>query len=135
MSRENVEVVRRANAALNEADWDTARELFHPDVEFCDLRPAPDLPQIVRGIDGLGAVLAQWSDAYDEFGVEAYEYVDAEPWVIVDVRWHGRGKGSSVPLADMRQADACKVLDGKIVALTTAYDDVASALAAVRPDS
>jgi len=134
MSQENVEIVRRLNAEFNAGNWDAAFALFHPEVEFRDLRPAPDLPEVVRGIDALALVLRNWAGAYDGLGVVAYEYIDADPWVVVDACWHGEGKGSAVPLVDPRQADACKVEDGKIVALVVAYPDVPAALEALEPE-
>jgi ketosteroid isomerase-like protein len=130
MSRENVEIVRRSNALFNTGDLDAASELAHPDIEFRDLQNAPDLPEALHGRDSLRLALTYWTDALDEFGVEAYEYIDADPWVIADVRWHGKGKNSEVRV-DVRQADACRVEDGKIVEWVVGYPDVAAALKAV----
>jgi ketosteroid isomerase-like protein len=38
MSQENVEIVRQGNALLNAGDWSGLLQLYHRDVEFCDLR-------------------------------------------------------------------------------------------------
>ena len=130
MSRENVEIVRRSNALFNAGDLDAAFELLHSDAEFRDLQNAPDLPEVLHGLDSLRLALRHWTDAYDDFGVEVYEYIDADPWVIADVRWHGKGKGSDL-LVDVRQADTCRVKDGKIVEWIIGYRDVATALKAV----
>jgi ketosteroid isomerase-like protein len=133
MSQKNVELVRHSNVLFNAGDLDAAVELMHPDVEFRDLQHAPDLPQVLHGLDSVRLVLRHWTDAYDDFGVEVYEYVDADPWVIADVRWHGRGKGSGIRV-DVRQADACRVEDGKIVAWIVGYPDLATALKVVPRD-
>jgi len=130
VSQENVEVVRRANALLNAGDTEDAFALVHPDVEFRDLQNAPDLPEVMRGHESLRLVLRQWMDAYDEFGVEVYEYIDADPWVIADVRWHGKAKGSEMPV-DVRQVDMCRFVDGKIVEWVVGYPDLRAALKAV----
>ena len=126
-----MEIVRRANAAFTAGDWDALVELYHPDIEFRDLQHAPDLPEVLRGVDSIGLALTNWTDAYDEFGAEIHEYIDAEPWVIMDVYWHGKGKGSEIRV-DLRQADACKIEDGKIVSWTIGYVDVATALEVLR---
>jgi ketosteroid isomerase-like protein len=39
---ENLEVVRRANAAVNRGDLEALRELLHPDMEWEDSAPAGD---------------------------------------------------------------------------------------------
>ena len=130
MSQENVEVVRRVNALFVARAWDAMFELCGPEIEFQDLQHAPDLPETLHGRESIRRVLAHWVDAYDEFGADIYEYVDADPWVVVDARWYGTGKGSSLPI-DLRVADACKIENGKIVRWIIGYADVATALKAV----
>src|SRR6266576_2826697 len=130
MSQENVEIVRRGTVLVNAGDWDALFELYHPDVEFRDLQHAPDMPEMLRGLDAVRLVVANWTEVYDEFGAEVYEYVDAHPWVICDTRWHGKVKGSDVPI-DIHVADAYEIKDGKIVRAIMSYPDVATALKAV----
>ena len=130
MSQENVEVVRRSNALFNAGEWDALIELFHPDVELRDLRHAPDAPEVVRGPEALSLVLGTWTEVYDEFEADVHEYIDADPWVICDTRWHGKVKGSDMPI-DLHVADAYEVNDGKIVRVINSYSDVAAALKAV----
>jgi ketosteroid isomerase-like protein len=131
MSHENVEIIRRANALANAGDWDALLELYHPDVETRDLQHAPDVPEVTRGLEPLRLVLEHWTDVYDEFGAEVYEYIDAHPWVICDARWYGKGKGSDVPI-DIHVADTFEIRDGKIVRAIMSYPDVATAVEAVR---
>jgi ketosteroid isomerase-like protein len=130
MSQENVDIIRRANALGNAGDWDAFFELFHPDVEFRDLQHAPDLPEVIRGLEAFRLLAASWTEVYDEFAAEIYEYIDAHPWIICDTRWHGKGKGSDLPI-DLRVADAYEVKDGKIARAIVSYPDVAKALEAV----
>jgi len=59
-------------------------------VEFCDLRSAVDTPQVLRGVEAVQALLVGWSEAWDYFGSEVYKYIDAEPYVICDMRRRGR---------------------------------------------
>jgi ketosteroid isomerase-like protein len=131
MSQENIGVVRRAADVLTgTGDWNAMFELCHPDAEFRDLQNAPDMPEVVRGIEAIREVAAQWTDVYDEFRPEIYEFVDAHPWVVVDARWYGTGKGSDL-VVDFHGADAFDVREGKIVRIVLGYPDVATAIASV----
>jgi ketosteroid isomerase-like protein len=133
MSKENVEILRRANVLANAGGWDTVLdELYHPDAELRDLRHGPDLPELAQGREAVRLVLRSWMAAYDEFGAEVYQYVDVDPWVVCDTRWYGRGKGSDVPI-DVRGADAYELRDGKVFRAVIGYPDVATALEAVGP--
>jgi ketosteroid isomerase-like protein len=130
VSQENVEIVRRGNALLNEGDWDELFDLCDPDVEFCDLRSAVDTPQVLRGADSVKALLMSWSEAWDGFGAEVYEYVDADTFVICDTRWYGTGRESGAAI-DLRQADVYEVRSGKLVRVTLGYATKSEALKAV----
>jgi ketosteroid isomerase-like protein len=131
MSQENVEILRRANTLFLAAKWDALLDLFHPEIEFRDLRHAPDLPEVLYGRESIRLALTNWLDAYDEFGAEILgEYVDVDPWVVMDVRWYGKGKGSDVPI-DIRGADACELVEGMIVRWVVGYRDVPTALQAI----
>jgi ketosteroid isomerase-like protein len=130
MSRENVEIVRRIVASFNAGDVVAVAELFHPAAEWRDLSHAPDTPEVLVGVDAIIAAGGQWSQVFDEFSAEVYEYIDAHPWVVCDTRWSGQGRGSAVGV-DIRQADAYEVRDGKVVRAVLAYPDAAAALKAV----
>ena len=132
MSRQNVQILSRCAELLNVGDWDALFEMYAADVqvEFRDLRPAPDTPEVLRGREAFRRVVAHWSEPYDEFGAEVYEYLDADPWVICDTRWHSKGRGAEAPI-DLHFADAYEVKDGKITRAILGYPDVATALEAV----
>jgi hypothetical protein len=55
---------------------------------------------------------------------------NADPWVICDTRWYGKGKGSGMPI-EQRVADAYEVKGAKIVRATMSYPDVSTALDAL----
>jgi ketosteroid isomerase-like protein len=129
VSRENVEFVRRVYA-LETGDIEGLIELYHEDAEWRDLQHAPDTPEVVRGKAAILALWTQWTDVFDEFTVEVYEYIDAHPWVICDSHWRGSGRESDLAI-DLRSADAVEVRDGKIARVTLGYPDVATALEAV----
>jgi len=125
-----VELVRRGNALVSAGEWDAAFALWHTDAEYRDLQHGPDMPEVLKGLEGLRRIAALWMDVYEELGAEVYEYIDAHPWVICDTRWHGKVKGSDLPI-DVHVADAYEVRGGKIARAIMSYPDVATALKAV----
>jgi ketosteroid isomerase-like protein len=138
VSQENVELIRRGVGLANESDDHQAveaavAELYHPDVELRDLQHPPDVPEVVRGRAAVVAGLQKWMELFDDWSVEVYEYIDADPWVVCDTHWRATGKGSDVPI-DWRVADAHEVKDGKIVREIYGFPDVAAALEAVRAE-
>jgi len=126
MSQENVEVVTGIIASFNAGDVLAAAEGFHPDAEWRDLSHAPDTPELLVGVEAIVAVAAQWAQAFDKFGAEVFEYIDADPWVICDTRWYGEGRGSTLGV-EIHQADAYEVRDGKVARAVLAYPDVPTA--------
>ena len=129
MSQKNVAILSRCAELLNVGDWDALFELYHADVEveFRDVRPPPDIPEVLRGRDGLRRVVAHWTAPYDEFGAEVREYIDADPWVVCDTHWYAKSKGSD-RATKVRFADAYEVKTGKIRRAIIGYRDVAGAL-------
>jgi ketosteroid isomerase-like protein len=130
MSQENVDVVKRAIALLNRGDWDEMALLAHPDIVFRDLRNAADTQQTLEGSQSVRALLAQWSEVFDDLGVDTYEYVDNDAYVVCDSRWYARGKQSQMPV-DVRQTDVYELRDGRIISVTLGYANAAEALEAV----
>jgi ketosteroid isomerase-like protein len=130
VSQENVEIVTRIIASFNAGDVLAAAEGFHRNAEWRDLSHAPDAPELLVGVEAIVAVAAEWAQAFDKFGAEVFEYIDADPWVICDTRWYGEGRGSAVGV-EIHQADAYEVRDGKVARTVLAYRDVPTALQAV----
>jgi ketosteroid isomerase-like protein len=114
MSEESMQIARRAAALGNARDWDALFELIDPDIEWRDQMHAPDVPEVLHGIEQVRGLIALWDAAYETLTVEALEYVDADPWVIVVNRWHGEGKGSGMEV-EVRSFDAFEIRDGMIV--------------------
>lgn len=129
MSQQNVEIVRRSNAPFNEGNSEQLLELYEADIEIRDLQHAPDLPEVPQVVEAARRFLAYWVEPYEEFGAEVLEYRDVDPWVVTGTRWHGRGKGSDVPV-EIHSRDAVELRNGKIARMV-GYPDAASALEAV----
>jgi hypothetical protein len=133
MSSKNVRLLRRCAELLNVGDWDALSELYDPDVgvEFRDVQPPPDVPEVLRGREGVRSIVAHWTAPYDEFGAEVLDYIDADPWVICDTRWYFKSKGADLPI-EVRFADAYEVNQGTIRRAIIGFRDVETALDAVR---
>jgi len=129
MSQENVETIRRANEALKRGDRDSALADYHPDVEWIDLAHAPDSPERGRGLSAVHTIWDQWEEAFDDFGADIEEFIDAGRYVLAVTRWYARGKGSGI-VTDVRQVDVFEVENGKVVRAALAYPDAQTALEA-----
>jgi ketosteroid isomerase-like protein len=129
VSQENVDVVRRMNAAFNRRDRDALIAYYHPDVELRDLQHAPDVPERLVGIDAIRRHWDQWDDAFDDFTAEIEEFMGAGPYVVMATRWRGTGKDSGLEI-DLRAVEVVEFADGKIARLTTGYASKAEALRA-----
>ena len=103
MSQENVEVVRQGfdvwEAAFGAGtdDLGALLAILDDDLVTRRLAPMPD-PGTWRGVEGMLAVLAEWTDTFDEFTMKGEEYIDAGDQVIVRVAQEGRGDDSGVPV-------------------------------------
>jgi ketosteroid isomerase-like protein len=97
MSEENVEVVRRAYAALTRGDGDTLYDLASPEFVLDFSRRLVD-PIVVRGRDeAIAFFLSQSREAWDGWPeYEPQELIDAEDKVVAFIRTSARGKGSGV---------------------------------------
>jgi ketosteroid isomerase-like protein len=77
MSRENVDRVDRAYDAFNRRDLDAFLAFMDPEVElmtrFMELEGDP----YYRGHDGVRRFWTQFLSAWDEYGVEVEELIDA----------------------------------------------------------
>src|ERR1700716_4577042 len=89
MSRENVEVVRRAYEAWNRRDFDEAAELLAPDVE---LQMPPNLPDVEtwRSSDEVTRGLEAFLESWTELRVEVHELIDAGDRVVALVHYRGQ---------------------------------------------
>jgi ketosteroid isomerase-like protein len=103
MSQENVEIVRQGFDRW-EAAWTSGTDdlgalltIFDVDLVTRRLAPMPD-PGEWHGLEGMLAVLTEWTDAFDEFTMRGEEYIDAGDQVIVRIAQKGRGDDSGVPV-------------------------------------
>lgn len=130
MSSENVDVIRRLNAAFNADAWDEYQKLLHPDVEFVDHMPLPDVAQSGRGVDEVKTVIEHWREGFPGFEAHVQEYLDRGDYVVCSTRWSFTSRDGAVEL-EWPGAEAHQVQDGQILWSAVGFPDVAAALQAV----
>jgi ketosteroid isomerase-like protein len=128
VSHQNVEIVRRAVAALNRRDFPAAFELIHPEAELDWSRRLLD-PAVLRGHEGAEQFIEETFEIFGDVKIEEEEIIDlGEEVVMVGVaRFQGRSSGAEVAA---RAANVWTVRDGKIVRFQL-YQDKESALRAM----
>ena len=129
MSRENVEVVRRM---LDQArqDPEVMFGMLADDVEWDTKDLELPGPSTRFGPDGVRGFFRDWVGAFEAWGYEAEELIDAGEATVVCLRQWGRGKGSGATVEN-RFWGSWTVRDGMIVRATH-HREKAQALEAAR---
>jgi ketosteroid isomerase-like protein len=129
MSQENVEVLRRANAAFNRGDIEGFLEFVADDIEIEDSKPAPDVPPVAKGKDAIRAFLTAWTDAFSGgFTGEIVEYLDLdEHHVACVVRYSGNEPRSGMQV-DLKTVDIWEIRGGRLLRGKVSFPDRDSAL-------
>ena len=108
MSHENVELIRRGWE-----HWIATGELRgHPELVWDVSHLGWPDQQIYQGPGGGMQFLAEWADAWDDWELEAEDYIDAGEHVVLIVTQRGRSKGTGIP-AEMRFAQVWTLRDGQ----------------------
>jgi uncharacterized protein len=128
MSQENVETVRAIYECRGRGDFRATADKVAPDFEWKQVHGVVE-PGSHVGADANRALRSIF-EVYEDFRVEAEEYLDAGDTIIVVVRAHGTGRGSGLHV-DQWLAQAWTVLDGTPVRMEQ-YPTREDALDAVR---
>jgi ketosteroid isomerase-like protein len=93
MSRQNVEVVRRAYEAWNAGDLDAAAEFLDPVIEW---RMPPNFPEAgtYQGIEEVKSRLEEFLESWEEFQVEVEELIETGDRVVALTRSRAEAKAS-----------------------------------------
>ena len=134
MSRENVELVKKLHEALVTRDWERARDLVVPEVEFHATVGGLEEGRVARGIDEYRDVDDDDLEAWDERRLEAEDFIDAGDWVVILQREHRRGKGSGVEV-EAEIGIVFDVRDGHVARIQGYMDRAAAIEAATRKAS
>ena len=118
MSRENVEVVRRAWEAFVRHDNEAALALYDPEIEIDVRHEARVGGGVYHGLEGVQRYFRDYLSVFGDVRSEVEEWIDADDQIIAMVRSHGRGRGSGVPV-DMLEAHLWIVRGGKLRRLQT----------------
>jgi ketosteroid isomerase-like protein len=130
MSVENVEVVRRASAAMNGRHWHRWLELMDPNVVYYEQVGMPlDTSEVLRGRDQVRESFAAYVEEFPDFRSEIDELIDAGEAVVCVQRWVGTGRASGVSI-EFSEVVVLAVADGMITE-GKVYPDRAAALRAV----
>ena len=119
MSQENVEIVRRLLAALQSVDsgnferrFAEVREIFDPEVEWVAAPHSLLASEEYRGYDGVRRFWTQFLSAWDEYGLQVDEVIDAGDQVVAVMRLTGRTNELEV---DEGRSSLFTVRDARIV--------------------
>jgi ketosteroid isomerase-like protein len=129
MSRENVEVVRRAYSVMKGTRLYTSLsagqthydEYFHPDAEIVPPAMYPDIEVSYTGAEGFDRLARQWEEAFDGFRFEAERFFDAGDQVLVFARTFGTGKQSGAAV-EIPTAHLYTLRDGRATRLKIFLD-------------
>jgi ketosteroid isomerase-like protein len=122
---------REGMEAYNRAEYDTALQGFHPDIEW---RVEPDLvadAAVYHGHDGVRRFWETWAEAIAGMSLEIEEVRALEGGRVLAVtRATGKGAGSGAPVESRSFAQLAQYRDGLVVQVRL-FADVKRALAAV----
>jgi ketosteroid isomerase-like protein len=118
MAGDRLELVRRLYDDWSRGDFSRA-DAYDADVEF-ELVDWPEAAS-VRGVDAMRRTWFASLGAWDDFRVEAVEYREAGPHVVVMNRIQGRGKGSAAEVS-ADTASVWTIEGGKVTRLALFWD-------------
>jgi hypothetical protein len=130
MSQENVDLVRRLNAAFNAREYSVIERHIDPEAEFTDHQPLPDVARSAHGRDEVLAVLDAWSQGFQGFEAHVVEYVDLDEFVVAVTKWKFVSRDKGIEM-EWPGAEAYQIRDGKIVWSESGFRDKDGALDAV----
>lgn len=130
MSQQNVEVVRRAHAALNAGDLDQLVTLCDADFEL-DMSDRVFNPATYQGHDGIRQFYSEVREVWERYVWEPEELRDEGDVVVALLRTQARGRGSHLEV-ERKTAMVWAVRDGRALWLRF-YREQAAALASLGP--
>jgi ketosteroid isomerase-like protein len=96
MSRETIEVVRRAYETFNRGDLEAMAADFAPVFEYIATGVIPGAGGVYRGAERHQRFVERWWGEFAQADVEVHELVDAGERVLASVTFRGRGRQSGV---------------------------------------
>jgi uncharacterized protein len=137
LRRGNIDLIRPIHEAWRRGDWRPSFDVYDPEMEWGWSDEFPGLAGVYRDTRDPNPRIRTWLSGWEDWRVEAEDYVKLGDYVIVLARYRGRGKGSGVEV-EQEGAHVFKLKDGKVVRLEIfadrqrAIDEVNSARSAER---
>jgi ketosteroid isomerase-like protein len=128
VSQENVELVRRLNAAFNSGDIEAVLADIHPDFEATVPPEFSAEPDTYRGLDGIRRYFDSFREAMREVCFHQEAIRDAGSSVVVAVRLTAVGRSTAIPV-EQRFAQVWSFRDSMAVQIRT-YASLPEALGA-----
>jgi ketosteroid isomerase-like protein len=125
MSAENLEIIRRGYSQFQA----TGELRAHPDLVWDVSRLGWPDQQVYAGVEGAMRFMADWAAIWDDWVLEAEEYIDAGERVVVIVNQRGRSKATGIR-GEMRFAQVWTLRDRQAVRMQM-YASVEEALESV----
>ena len=98
MSKENIEILRRADEAFQRGDLKAALADMDEDITASRVAPLPDI-KTYEGHEGMRQMLLDWVEGFDDFAMSAQEYIGVnDRQVLVRFRQRAQGTQSGVPI-------------------------------------
>jgi ketosteroid isomerase-like protein len=93
MSRENVDLARRAFDAFNRRDFPAFFERFHPGLTYRNREDEPDV-RLCRGLEDFKGYVGSWLEMFAGLRLETRDFIDLGDEVIVVAELRGRGRST-----------------------------------------
>ena len=129
MSKENVEVVDQFYEAWNDDDFEAARPVLHPDVDWHTSGQFPGVALHYHGIEGVREWWTALKEPWHNFTIQIEDTREEENRVLREVRFKALGKGSGVRV-ELPFVHVWEVTNGLIVRYS-AHPSLEEALEAV----
>ncbi|MFN2615799.1 MAG: nuclear transport factor 2 family protein [Thermoleophilaceae bacterium] len=114
MSRENVEIIRRAFEAFRTNDLEAWLATISPNINVFPNPREPGAKPHYEGREGVLEYLRNWYAGWDEYVVEPTQFVEAGDYVVVAAREIGTAKQSGIRV-EQEFSHVFRLRDGQTV--------------------
>ena len=116
VSREDIEIATRLYALWNSGAEAEIEELVHPELEYTTSGTFPGFDAVYRGREGFAKFRREMLEAWEYLEIEPREIDDRGGWLLVELRFHGKGRGSGAEV-DLEFHHAAQIRDGLLYRL------------------
>jgi uncharacterized protein len=121
VSEANVEVLKPVYEQWSQGNFRPVTDSYGADLEWGWSEEFPDIAGVEPGAEGRSEKLMTWLSSWENWRVEAEEYLPSGDLVLVLTRYIGAGKGSGVEV-DTEGAHLWTVQDGRATRLVVFSD-------------